>query len=556
MDDAQLGDILVEEHYVAAEDLARRPADVGLTSYLISEGLITKPLMGQAIAEHFGVKYLDLAKAKYDDALFAQLPEIVATSQRGVIVNRSAKGVRLALEDPANIEFISAVEKKIGERVIAHYALPADIESALTRYKADIRASFQAIFNRLDDGDVSSEQRDMVVSDVVDLIVDAGHRNGTSDIHLEPDRKQVLVRFRIDGVLHDVLELEPVFYLSVLSRIKILSKMRTDQHRAAQDGKFRFTAEDKSTIDVRVSVVPTNNSENVVMRLLSSKSRQFGLSDLGFDNDDMKKMEEAIANPHGMILVTGPTGSGKTTSLYAVMKILNKREVHVATIEDPVEYDMEGVTQIQVNNKANLTFASGLRSIVRQDPDIIMVGEIRDEETAGIAVNSALTGHLVLSTLNTNDAATALPRLLDMKVEPFLVASTVNIIIAQRLLRKICNTCIESYTPEEKQRTLLLSDPLRVKALEDAGYADVSKLRLYRGAGCKVCHNSGYVGRIGVFEVLPVTDEIRRMIMDNANADDITKKAIEDGMSTMMQDGVKKAVAGLTTLEEVFRVTM
>jgi len=308
---------------------------------------------------------------------------------------------------------------------------------------------------------------------------------------------------------------------------------------------------DGEKVDVRVSIVPVTEGENVVMRLLSAKSRQYNLADLGLSDKDRAKIESAIEKPHGMILVTGPTGSGKTTTVYAMLKILNTRDVHISTIEDPVEYEIEGTSQIQVNSVTNLTFAKGLRAIVRQDPDIIMVGEIRDEETADIAVNSAMTGHLVLSTLHANDAATTLPRLLDMKIEPFLVASTVNIIIAQRLIRKICEKCRLSYEFSDEEKRMLGAHPHLAAMLEPK----MSGARLYRGKGCQVCANTGFLGRIGIFEILEMSESIKELVARRATSSEIMEAARKEGMISMLEDGVTKVLAGATTLLEVIRAT-
>ncbi|MBU0598296.1 GspE/PulE family protein, partial [Patescibacteria group bacterium] len=372
------------------------------------------------------------------------------------------------------------------------------------------------------------------------------------DIHIEPHEGQILVRFRIDGILHDVVFMPKDIHPFIVTRLKIMSKLRTDEHRAAQDGRLDFSVENEH-VDVRVSIIPISDGEKIVMRILSEKSRRLTLAELGLENTDLQKVERGFKKPYGMILATGPTGSGKTTTLYAILKILNTREVNISTIEDPVEYDMEGVNQIQVNAKTNLTFAHGLRSILRQDPDIIMVGEIRDEDTAGIAINSAMTGHLVLSTLHTNDAPTTLPRLLDMKIEPFLIASTVNVAIAQRLVRRIHQGCIESYLPKSddiKNLEKSLGKDRAIKiGLHKKGF------RLYRGKGCKLCNGTGYEGRVGIFEVLEVTEKIRQLIMQRSNSDDIRKVAVSEGMTTMLDDGLNKVVKGATTIDELFRAT-
>ncbi|MCX6796620.1 MAG: GspE/PulE family protein, partial [Candidatus Falkowbacteria bacterium] len=340
----------------------------------------------------------------------------------------------------------------------------------------------------------------------------------------------------------------------IIARIKILAKMRTDEHRSAQDGKLSFKS-GENKIDVRVSIVPVTQGENLVLRILSDKNKRFTLDDLGMRESDLQKVNKAIRNPHGMILVTGPTGSGKTTTLYAVLKILNKREVHISTIEDPVEYDIEGISQIQVDLKTNLTFAKGLRAIIRQDPDVIMIGEIRDEETAGIAVNSALTGHLVLSTLHTNDSATALPRLLDMSMEPFLIASTVNVVIGQRLVRKICEKCCSTRPITDEEKRIMKSDPKLLDFIQAQGHKDLDKITFFRGEGCKVCGNTGYHGRIGIFEVLELNDDISSLIIKRAASSEIMALARKNGMTTMLEDGFLKVFKGVTSFSEVFRVT-
>jgi type II secretory ATPase GspE/PulE/Tfp pilus assembly ATPase PilB-like protein len=387
------------------------------------------------------------------------------------------------------------------------------------------------------------------MSKIVDLLINYAAEDKASDVHIEPQEKNSLVRFRIDGILHDVLLLPKNLHDQVITRIKILSRLRTDEHFTPQDGKMRISLEEED-IDIRVSILPVTEGEKAVLRLLSSKFRKFSLVDLGMNEKDLKKVKDAYSRSYGMILSTGPTGSGKTTSIYAILKLLNTREKNITTIEDPAEYRIKGVNQINVNVKTNLTFANGLRSILRQDPNIIFVGEIRDSETAGIAVNASLTGHLVLSTLHTNDAATALPRLIDMNVEPFLVASTVNVIIAQRLVRKICEICknTRNITPEE----LLKNLPPEIinKYIEKK-----TTITIYQGAGCKICHMTGYSGRIGVFEVLEITKAIRDLITKRQDADVILQKAIQEGMTTMLDDGLEKVFQGLTTIEEVLRVT-
>lgn len=382
---------------------------------------------------------------------------------------------------------------------------------------------------------------------VVDKIVDYAYRTRTSDIHFDPDEGKVVVRFRIDGVLQRVFEIPKHLQDEIISRIKVLSGLRTDEHNTTQDGRFRIQLS-SARFDIRVSIAPTYYGENAVLRLLAEQGQVFTLQEIGFSERDLQIVERASRKPYGMILATGPTGSGKTTTLYTILKKLNTEAISIITIEDPIEYSIDGLQQIQVNAQTGLTFANGLRSILRQDPNIVMVGEIRDEETANIAVNAALTGHLLLSTLHTNDAATTLPRLLDMKVEPFLIASTVNIAIGQRLVRKVCLSC--------KRRKKLTQSDLRGLAatIPKQSLEKIRDRDLYYGEGCKECGGTGYHGRIGIHEVLEVTAAIRDALMQRVSAGQIKDIAVSDGMTTMIEDGLAKVLAGTTTIEEVLRV--
>ncbi|MEK7507871.1 MAG: GspE/PulE family protein [Patescibacteria group bacterium] len=384
------------------------------------------------------------------------------------------------------------------------------------------------------------------IINVVNYLIEGAHALRASDIHIDPQQDDVQVRFRIDGVLQDAHVLPKRIHPEVISRIKIISNLRTDEHQAAQDGRFRTVLQDGIVVDVRVSVAPTFHGEDAVMRLLSDRAEEFTLSSLGFSEHNRKKILRAIKRPHGMILATGPTGSGKTTTLYTLIKMLNVRGTSIITIEEPIEYSIKGINQIQANPRAGLTFANGLRSILRQDPNIIMVGEIRDAETAGIAVNTALTGHLLLSTIHTNDAATTLPRLLDMKLEPYLIASTVNLAIGQRLIRKICSEC-----KVEKKMT---SDEIKSLA-EIIPSAFLEKCKnFFEGSGCEKCAGSGYCGRIGIHEVLLVDGLVREAVLRKASAEEIKKIAVVQGMVPILEDGFEKVCAGVTTVEEVLRV--
>lgn len=379
-------------------------------------------------------------------------------------------------------------------------------------------------------------------------IVNSAYESRASDIHVDPAEDSVVIRLRIDGVLHVAYSLPKEIHPEVITRLKVISELRTDEHQIAQDGRFKFQATDKATFDVRVSIVPTYHGENAVLRLLvEQKSSGFTIESVGFSERDIRIVKESIAKPYGMVLVTGPTGSGKTTLLYNMLKILNTEEVSIITIEDPIEYSLPKTNQIQINNQTGLTFASGLRSILRQDPNIIMVGEIRDEETAKIGVNAALTGHLLLSTLHTNDAPTALPRLIDMGVEPFLIVSTVNMVIAQRLLRKICPNCktTKKY-PEDALSNFKSSSVVLVP--KDNNY------EFSIGKGCTNCAGSGYLGRIAIHEVLEMTPGIREAVIGRKGAQIIKEMALKEGMTTMFDDGLKKVVDGQTTVEELLRV--
>lgn len=386
------------------------------------------------------------------------------------------------------------------------------------------------------------------IVELINYIVKQAIKAKTSDIHIEPHEEVVVVRFRIDGILKDVLQVGKDIQESLLFRIKVAAKMRTDEHFAPQDGRIRFIIENKK-IDTRISILPTSAGEKVVMRLLIKEGKSFTFSSLGMSDADQLVVEKSYKRPYGMILAVGPTGSGKTTSLYAILQKLNSRDVNITTVEDPVEYSIDGVNHIQVNNKANLTFASGLRSILRQDPDIIMIGEIRDAETANIATNAALTGHLVLSSLHTNDALSTIPRLIDMDVEPFLVASTLNIVIAQRLARKLCEKCKKQYTIDQEELTRI--NKIRQDIAMHFRVGDV----VYQEAGCETCGDSGFQGRFGLFEILEVTEKIRRMISERENIDDVFKVARENGMKLIVEDGVNAVKTGVTSLEEIMRVT-
>ncbi|PIE59973.1 MAG: type II secretion system protein GspE [Desulfobulbus propionicus] len=467
----------------------------------------------------------------------------------------------IALADPCNIqqlddlrrmlewdgiEVVLAPQHEIFAAINTAYDMTSQV--AADRVMQDMNEEDpESILTAIEEtADLLDDTSDAPVIKLVNLVLSQSVRDGASDIHIEPYKDRVKIRKRVDGILYDMYSPPRHVLGKLISRVKIMAKMDIAEKRLPQDGRIEIRIADKN-VDIRVSTLPTAFGERVVMRLLDKSSAYLPLDVLGLTSDDLRHFLSLIKAPHGIILVTGPTGSGKTTTLYSALGILNNPDVNIITVEDPIEYQMDGVSQMQVNSKIGLTFANGLRTIVRQDPDIILVGEIRDLETASIAVQAALTGHLVFSTLHTNDAASAVTRLIDMGVEPFLVASAVNAILAQRLVRRICPECRESFQPSAEY-------------LEKSGFtlAEIGKTRLHRGKGCSHCFGTGYKGRLGIFELMHFTDELKRFSLTTSDAGQIKKKALEldeMGMVTLRQDGLRKILAGETTLEEVFRVT-
>lgn len=551
--DAQLKELLLQSGLVDAkiiEDLLvfGKNSYVSLQDALIEKDIISDEQLGRIIANSLNLPFIVLSQETIPEEIFTIVPERLARKYKVISFGRDTDGVRLAMADPQNVTVLEMISKKTGQKVTPYLVTERDIDNALQIYRKDLQQAFDKLLKK-EIGNAVGSANEAPVIRIVDLLVTAAYRDKASDIHIEPEEKDSLVRFRIDGLLHDALRLPKNIHERIISRIKILSRLRTDEHLAPQDGKMRIKVDDED-LDIRVSILPIADGEKVVLRLLASRFKQFSLIDLGMNEADLKKVTSAYNRSYGMVLSTGPTGSGKTTTIYSILKLLNTREKNITTIEDPIEYRIVGVNQIQTNTKTDLTFANGLRSILRQDPNVVFVGEIRDGETAGIAVNAALTGHLVLSTLHTNDAATALPRLIDMKVEPFLVASTVNIIIAQRLVRKICDVCKVSYLIP---RVELVRDlPEKVVAKQ---FANAEQITAWHAKGCKSCRFTGYSGRLGIFEVLEVTKEIRKLIAEKNDSDVISRRAVELGMTTMLDDGLAKVARGMTTIEEVLRVT-
>ncbi len=524
-----------------------------LDKMLIEKGLIKDQVLGKIIANEAGYPFISLKRANIEEItpdLLSYIPEDVAFTQRAIVFNEEEDTLNVATTNPSNYSFFKILEKKTGKRIKVFYTTDFDLDQALRRYKGDIPMEISKIVEQIKKNPQQSEES---IVRLVNLILDYGYTTLSSDIHIEPLAKVTIVRYRIDGVLYKIIEFPKELHSRVVSRIKILARLRTDERFAAQDGRFDYDIRG-ATIDFRVSVMPTTDGENIAMRVLMQRGRRFELDDLGLLDSNLKKIKANAEKPYGMIVVCGPTGSGKTTTLYAILQKINRIETNIMTIEDPVEYNIERIRQIQVNPPKDITFPKGLRSIVRQDPDVIMVGEIRDEETVDIAINSAMTGHLVLSTLHANDAATAFSRFLEMKAKPYLVSASVNAAIAQRLVRKVCEDCKQEYYLSEKDLLLLEDEKALAKTIKKiSGKEDLEKIRFFQGAGCKFCNNSGYEGRTSIFEILDVTEEIRELISIKAPMDTIKKKAIEQGMTTMIEDGITKALIGTTTFEEVRR---
>ncbi len=546
--DAQL---VAPDAFEAAMTSAR---EMGVPSEqaLREKELVSDEKLGELVARTLNLPFVHLGKSAIPEKVLNLLPEDVAKAKKMVVFERTDQVLKVAVADPSAIKVtIDLLAQKTQVPVEEYYATDLDIATALTYY----RTNFQDVFEKLmsqEDKVVTTIAHDPPVRKMVEMIVESAHKEGASDIHIEPREKEFVIRYRIDGLLRDIATLPKSLQDRVVTRIKVLSKLRTDQHYAAQDGKFRVVKGDNKT-DLRVSIIPVADGEKVVLRLLTSQAKAYTLSELGMAEADLKKLQSAAKMNFGMVLVTGPTGSGKTTTIYSVLNTINRKEHNLTSIEDPIEYQITGANQVQVNEKTGLTFANGLRSLLRQDPDYIFVGEIRDTETASIAVNAALTGHLVFSTLHTNTAASALPRLYDMKVEPFLVATTVQLIVAQRLLRRVCDACRISELMTVNQLAQYLDEETIAKYYIPTG--EKQEVRVYKGAGCRVCHNSGYKGRIGIYEVLKVTSTIRQMVSSHADADAIHAQALKEGMTTMYEDGVAKVSKGLTTIEEVLRIT-
>ena len=555
----QLGDLLLSRGLITEEQLemARHQASQrgrSLGRIVIEMGFVTEAGLVSILAEQLGLEFVDLTEATIDASAMALVPEATARRHNCLPINFDEDGrLVLAMADPANVVAVDDIRAMAKRDVRTVVATKADVVAAINRhYRLDSAAESLAE----EAAEMVTETRDLEEEDsasaedapiikLVNLLITQAVNDRASDIHVEPGERTLRVRYRIDGVLHEVMSPPKSVQAGITSRLKIMADINIAERRIPQDGRIGIKVQNKA-IDIRVATLPTVYGEKIVMRLLDKSSVLLQLQDLGFQPENFRRFQESYKKPYGMILVTGPTGSGKSTTLYATLNILNQPHVNIITVEDPVEYRLPGINQIQVNPKAGLTFASALRSILRADPDIVLIGEIRDRETAQIAVEAALTGHLVLSTLHTNDAPSAATRLTEMGIEPFLVGSAVDAVLAQRLARKLCDRCKEPYVPSEEE---LVQARFPWEPGEEPP-------KLYRAVGCTSCGKTGYRGRMAIHEVMSLNEEMERLIVERASSEEMARLARKQGMAALRDDGMEKARQGLTSIEEILRVVV
>ena len=550
----QLGQILLEQGLISEEHLQRaleehRNSPKSLGRVLIDLGYIRERDLVRALAEQVGLEFVDLTEYRIDPAATALLPEALCRRYRALPIGEEDGKLLVAMSDPANVYALDDIRTITGRDVRPVVATANDVEQSIQKFSGmseQVEALATEAADALDTEagvTVEAAVEDAPIVKLVQAIMTQAAADRASDVHIEPTETDVRVRFRVDGVLHEVMHSPKSLQGGLISRLKVMGDLNIAEKRIPQDGRVSLRVSNRN-LDLRLATLPTVHGEKIVIRILDKTNALLQLSELGFLPQAFESYERSFRKPYGAILVTGPTGSGKSTTLYATLNIVNSIDRHIVTVEDPVEYRLPGVNQIQVNPKAGLTFASALRSILRADPDIILIGEIRDRETAMIAVESALTGHLVLSSLHTNDAPSAITRLIEMQVETFLVGSAIDCVVAQRLARKLCEKCKQAYAPEERE-------------LIEAGFAEsrVPDLGLFfRPSGCQSCSNTGYRGRIGLYEVMPMTEEIERLTVERASSETVKRVAIEQGMYTLRDDGLHKAASGMTSIEEIARV--
>ncbi|OEH84210.1 type II secretion system protein GspE [Desulfuribacillus stibiiarsenatis] len=558
----RLGDLLVESNLITDIQLqealrVQRDMGVRLGQALIQLGFVTQQSINEVLEFQLGIPQVQLHKLRLDPRVVKIISGDLARRHKVVPIERTSTGLRLAMADPLNlvafddvkmqtsleVEPVIAMEIEIDRVISRFFGLTDTVKQAFGDQFQEMQKQDQGITDTIDLDELANATDEAPIAKAVNAIIQQSIKEKASDIHIEPAERQVRVRYRIDGILQDMMDLPKQTQASLVSRIKIMADMDISEKRVPQDGRIQIKS-GNSNIDLRISTLPTIFGEKVVIRLLDKSNVLYSIQELGMDSDTEVVFKNSLKQTYGVILITGPTGSGKTTTLYAALNEINDAQKNIVTVEDPVEYVLDRINQVQVNTKAGMTFAGGLRSILRQDPDIIMVGEIRDKETAEIAIRSATTGHLVLSTLHTNDAASTITRLLDLEIEPFLVASAVVGVLAQRLVRTICPDCKRSFQLPEQ-------DPWRLFL----GASDTEPITLYKGNGCSFCNNTGYKGRTAIHEFMPVTKEIRNLVARKASADVIKDVGRKEGMITLKEDGIKKAFAGKTTLQEIVRVS-
>ena len=576
---------VIDESQLAQLKLLAEHSHTSLYNIVISERVVTPQDLAKLVSKQIGVPFVEIEPKDIPKEVLMKIPEHIARQYNVVLFAQDPDGtLSLAMEDPDDIQALNFIQKEIGYNLNVFLATHENILDCLENYRGELDQELDEVIsvqqeNTQEETQAVTEDQfaeDSPIAQTVNLLLEYAIKSQASDIHIEPREDFVQVRYRIDGVLKEVNKLPRNVLGALVSRIKILSNLKIDERRVPQDGRFKIRVSGKQYA-LRVSTLPIADGEKVVMRILDESNQSVTLENLGYWGRSLTVMKEAMAQPNGMILVTGPTGSGKSTSLFSVLSELNTSDVNISTIEDPVEYKIPGVNQVQTNPKAGMTFASGLRALLRQDPNIIMVGEIRDTETANLGVQAALTGHLVFSTLHTNNAATCLPRLLDMDIEPFLIASTVKAVVGQRLVRRLCAFCRQQHTPEAAEVKVITDliagtgteaiarmHDLETQAADEKIGGDsppstteteITHLWRANPEGCDECNHTGFKGRIGIYEVLDVSLTIQKLITANATSNDIQTEAIKEGMLTMQTDGLIKALRGITTVEEVLRVT-
>lgn len=577
VEDAQLKKFVLDSNLVTPEDFdtaAKEATDKKKTisDVLVSKGHMSEDDLGRVHAYVLGIPFVNLAGQKIDFDILSLIPEPIARNHNIIAFAKKDSALEVAMLDTDDLSAIDFVKKKVGLKILPRLTDRESMKSALLQYQKSLKLEFGDIIKKesaeltaveegekeVSEDDLKKMAEDVPVVRIVETLLKHAIIQNASDIHIEPLEGQVLIRYRIDGILHDAMTLPKNTSAGITARIKVLAKLKLDEKRLPQDGRFKIDM-DNERVAFRVSILPTYYGEKTVMRLLREGVSGFTLEVLGFHGQSLEDLHYATKQKTGMILTTGPTGSGKSTTLYTLLDLLNQPDVNISTVEDPVEYQMKRINQTQVKPEIGFTFANGLRSLLRQDPDIIMVGEVRDEETAGLAINAALTGHLVLSTLHTNSAAGAIPRLVDMGAQPFLLVSTLQVIIGQRLIRKLCKTREKYYLSKtemaELEKIIDMDHMLELLKKEKVVNAKAtwSKVPFYKPKKSAECED-GYGGRVGIYEVLKVTPAIRELIMKGATGDEFNEQARADGMMSMIEDGIFKAAQGLTTIEEVLRV--